>query len=45
MIANGSKMVSHYKCREFKWNMGGYEFAVALRILRLGGCHIVFDVD
>jgi len=45
MIANESRMVSHYKCKEFRWMMGGYEFSVDLRILGLGGCHIVLGVD
>ena len=44
-IANGSKMVSHYKCNKFQWKMGGHDFAVDLRILRLGGCHIVLGMD
>jgi len=45
MIANESRMVSHYKCKEFRWMMGGHEFAVDLRILKLGGCHIILGVD
>jgi len=45
MIANGCRMVSYYKCKEFRWMMEGYEFAMDLRILKLGGCHIVLGVD
>ena len=38
-------MVSQYKCKGFKWMMSGQEFPTDLRILKLGGCHIVLGVD
>ena len=44
LIANGTKMVSQLKCREFKWLMSGCKFSADLRILKLGGCHVVLGV-
>ncbi|XP_052173263.1 uncharacterized protein LOC127788712 [Diospyros lotus] len=44
-VANGSKMISKYRCRDFTWRMQGHEFTTELRILHLGGCHIVSGVD
>lgn len=45
LIANGSRMVSQSKCVGFRWMMNGHEFSADLRILRLGGCHVVLGVD
>ena len=44
IVANGSKMVSRFKCPNFKWMMQGHELSMDLRILKLGGCHIVLGV-
>ena len=37
LIANGSRMMSQFKCARFKWMMNRHEFSADLRILRLGG--------
>lgn len=44
-IANGNKMVSRFKCPDFRWVMQGHEFNTDLQILKLGDCHVVLGVD
>ena len=44
-IANGSKMISKTACLGFCWKMRGEEYQADLRLLKLGGCHIVLGVD
>jgi len=45
LITDGARMVSHRRCVGFKWLMSGQEFLANLRILKLGGCHVVLGVD
>ena len=45
IVANGHRMINKYRCQGFTWRMQGYEFSTDLRILQLGGCHIVLGVD
>ena len=45
IVANGSKVISKSSCIGFQWEMHGERFATDLRLLKLGGCDIVFGVD
>ncbi|XP_026453896.1 uncharacterized protein LOC113355284 [Papaver somniferum] len=44
-VANGDTTISKGLCSELVWSMQGYQFCGDLRVLPLGGCHMVLGVD
>ena len=44
-VANGSKVLSKFACLGFCWEMQGEDYQADLRLLKLGGCHIILGVD
>ncbi|XP_026383573.1 uncharacterized protein LOC113279076 [Papaver somniferum] len=44
-VADGNKLVSSSKCPNFQWEMQGNKFQFDMKVLALGGCHMVLGVD
>lgn len=44
-VANGQRVLSNFACKGFCWEMQGEKFEADLRLLQLGGCHVVLGVD
>ncbi|XP_052203128.1 uncharacterized protein LOC127808594 [Diospyros lotus] len=44
-VANGQRVLSNFTCKGFCWEMQGEKFETDLKLLQLGGCHVVLGVD
>lgn len=45
IVANGHKVMSQSSCKGFYWEMNRENFSTDLRLLKLGGCNVVLEVD
>lgn len=43
-VPNWNNLVSKFKCDNFTWNIGGFEFSTAVRTLLMGGYDLVLGV-
>ncbi|KAK6150337.1 hypothetical protein DH2020_015269 [Rehmannia glutinosa] len=44
-VANGQRMVSSHRAKEFQWEMQGHTFSYPLRVLQNEGCDLILGGD
>nr|GEY47130.1 hypothetical protein [Tanacetum cinerariifolium] len=44
-VANGSKMVSSFECKKFKWALQGNEYEADCMLIPFGGCDMVLGIQ